>query len=342
MKRYFARIVVAIIFVATALPLAAESIRFAVVADTQGQGDNAVSEKGFSKIVKLVLEADPKVQFVVQVGDLVKGTQDGDQLIADFQLWREIAKPWYESDFLGLKVYLTPGNHDQYNAANCMQGWQEVFPELPDNGPENQKKMTYSFDFGECHFVVVNTSSPTAENHTVNTDWLSEDLANSDKPVTFVFGHEPAYPMGKNIAASLDAKPDERDRFWQIMADNGVQAYFCGHEHVYDHWIKDGVHQIISGSGGVQSNFFDSIHYLIVDVDEKNEVTVSVYNANINRLIERYSLADTRHVAHEKRPGLRDLIYPLADDLPCIWIILIPACLLALGFTGLTSDGKDL
>jgi predicted phosphodiesterase len=253
------------------------------------------------------------------------------QRLAAFELWRSIASSWYESNnFIGLKVYPVPGNHDQPFLTRYAETWQKAFSELPDNGPNDEKKMTYSFDLGSCHFAGVNTSAPSLfGDNAVNTNWLAKDLADTVQPVKIVFGHAPAYPSGRHIGDSLDIRPERRGLFWQTLVDNGVSVYFCGHEHVYDHWIKGGVHQIITGSGGVPANNYD---YLIVDVDDDNNVTVSVYNANDNSLMDQYDLADTTNVACEERPGQADTFYEFIDSLPCVLYLTVG---LFLGCTGL-------
>jgi len=131
----------------------------------------------------------------------------------------------------------------------------------------------------------------------VDMVWLANDLASTTKPIKIVVGHEPAYPMGMHAGGSLDALPDLRDQFWQILARNGVKAYFCGHEHTYDHWIKDNVHQIISGGGGGLGLPY---HYLIVEADE-NDVTVSLYAESDNRIRDQYKLSDTQAVPNGDR-----------------------------------------
>jgi hypothetical protein len=317
MKQLFIRIAnIVVIFLLASLPLSA-GVRFAVVGDTQaGFLDiTPVNDEVFSRIIQLVLESDPPVQFAVQCGDLINGTFEKEKQIEELEYWRSVAQPWYDSNFLDLKVYPTPGNHDQLNPSFSLETWQTVFPELPNNGPDDAKKMTYSFDIGSCHFIVVNTSSQKIMlEHTVDTDWLAEDLASSTQPVIFVFGHEPAYPVGRHLSSSLDARPEKRDLFWQLLSDYGVKAYFCGHEHVYDHWIKDGVHQIITGSGGAESDLYD---YLIVDVDDNNNVTVSVYNIDGNTLIDQFDLADTKDVPSDDRTSEDNFFYDIIDSLSC-------------------------
>lgn len=319
-----------------AADLSAQSLRFAVIGDTQGSDGPTISEENLGIIVERINAIDPPVQFVLQTGDLTSGGRDTQQQIKDFQRWREVVSPWYNNpDFLGLKVYPVPGNHDQKNMATHIDSWQAAFPELPDNGPWNEKKTTYSFDIGRCHFIAVNTSSPAwTRYHAVNLVWLAKDLAKSTQPVTFVYGHDPAFPVGRHIGASLDTRPDRRDAFWQMLSENNVKAYFCGHEHVYDHWMKDNVHQIITGSGGVPAEI---VNYLIVDVDETNNVSVSVYEAFTNTLIDQYDLADTQDVASEDRPGSKDIFYSFLDTFPCMMIAVV---LMGFGFAGFRLTGN--
>jgi len=300
-------------------PARSESIRFAVLGDSRGSEGRAINEEVFPQIVEEVGATDPPVRFVVFLGDLVSGSDYDQALVWQLLYWRKLARPWYDADMLGAKVYPVPGNHDQPNPLTYVAAWQEAFPELPDNGPDYEKKLTYSFDFGPCHLVAINTSSPIRL-HWADLDWLADDLSASDAPVKLVFGHEPAYPKGGHIGSSLDAYPARRDRFWQILVENGVRAYFCGHVHSYDHWIKDGVHQIISGGAGAPGNFF---HYLVVDAGER-DVTVSVYRHS-GDLHEQYKLSETENVAHEPR------ITEIVENDDQTWCSSIFACLIAAG-----------
>jgi hypothetical protein len=307
-------------------PVKAERVRFAVIGDSQGAEANATDEAALSKIVGDVLAADPPVQFVVVVGDLVSGVADPGAQLDAFKTWRQITAPWYQSNFFGLKVYVLPGNHDEVNALNYSRTWQEAFPELPTNGPEDDQQMTYSFDAGPCHLVAVNTSAPNLlRAHTVNINWLRTDLAKSNQPIKLVFGHEPAYKPEINVVASLDCQGPLRDEFWQLLSQDGVKAYFCGHIHGYDHWIKDNVHQIIAACR--------LGYYLIVEADE-TDVTVSKYDEPDNTLAETYKLSDTANVPHEDRTK-NDAPYWPYNSAPCNWATGALMVILFFGFSWL-------
>lgn len=278
--------------------LSAASVRFAIIGDSQSCTPGpALNEPILSLAVQNVLDADPPVQFVISTGDLVSGRGWPPTMIDMLKQWRQVVAPWYAADFFGLKVYPAPGNHDQSARLVYTTVWQQVFPELPDNGPPAQRKLTYSFDVGPVHIAIVNTSAPTLSgNHLIYLDWLARDLATSAQPVKFVAGHEPAYSVTGH--EGLNWNPASRDRFWAILAENNVQAYFCGHTHTYDHWIKDNVHQINAGSTG---GCADSFTYLIVDAAE-TDTTVSVYDVPTNQLLEQYSLSDTDNVSRTFLP----------------------------------------
>jgi hypothetical protein len=116
--------------------------------------------------------------------------------------------------------------------------------------------------------------------HTINYDWLASDLAATTADHIFVFGHEPAYPVGPHLGNSLDAYPAERDAFWQLLVDHEVDIYFAGHEHLYNHVVVEGVHQVISGTCGAPiytgygGEFY---HYVVVTVNGL-DVSVQVFD----------------------------------------------------------------
>jgi len=49
------------------------------------------------------------------------------------------------------------------------------------------------------------------------------------------------------VGDSLDIDPVMRDEFWAVLADNDVQAYFCGHTHHLSVVKNLGVYQIDTG-----------------------------------------------------------------------------------------------
>jgi hypothetical protein len=63
-----------------------------------------------------------------------------------------------------------------------------------------------------------------------------------------------------------------------LLVDHDVDAYFAGHEHLYNHVVVDGVHQVIAGTVGapIYAGYGgDFYHYALVTVDGL-DVSVSI------------------------------------------------------------------
>jgi predicted phosphodiesterase len=112
---------------------------------------------------------------------------------------------------------------------------------------------------------------------------LKADLKSTDKDHIFVFGHEPAFPQAdektgitSHYLESLDEYPQARDRFWQLLHDESVDAYFCGHSHNYSAVRIDDVWQIESGQAMGTRAAPSPGTFLIVTVQGET-VTIETY-----------------------------------------------------------------
>ncbi len=131
---------------------------------------------------------------------------------------------------------------DEYDNGNGLRTPLKDFTNQ--NGPIGTVETTYSWDYLNAHFVVLNQywNGGTAAGSDVATDgdvvpalrtWLADDLVANTQPYVFVFGHEPAFPYNRHVGNSLDAYPANRDAFWAVLEQYDVHAYVCGHTHVY-------------------------------------------------------------------------------------------------------------
>jgi hypothetical protein len=145
--------------------------------------------------------------------------------------------------------YPIMGNHE-FDEPEFMEWIRNAYYSLPyivNQGPAGCETTTYSWDYGNAHFVALNQYydgvSDTVKGGDIVDElyyWLEADLDASTKPAVFVFGHEPAYPQFRHVGDSLDQYPAHRDRFWKLLNDVQVMAYFCGHTHVYSAKQVDG------------------------------------------------------------------------------------------------------
>jgi len=94
-----------------------------------------------------------------------------------------------------------------------------------------------------------------------------------------VFAHEPAFPYTRHVGDFLDAHPENRDAFWQLLEDYGVEAFIVGHTHYFSKHQGDKDHvgevwQIDVGNAG--NDMGDGLTFLDV-VLLHGEVRYDVY-----------------------------------------------------------------
>jgi hypothetical protein len=195
---------------------------------------------------------------VVFTGDLVLGlTSDLVELRSQLDSWIDV----YRNSDLGrvrkIRLIAMPGNHEslvgdkgsQVSNPGAEGVWLDAMQAFiagnngpPAGGPDNlatdQSELTYSFDFRDSHFVLLNTD-PFGAVATVPINWIHQDLASAaDDPHlkhVFVMGHKPAFtPPDASSEQSLDSNPTLRNQFWDELNSDGVGYYLVAHAHVWD------------------------------------------------------------------------------------------------------------
>ncbi len=191
--------------------------------------------------------------FMVSVGDVLPATDTRwtiDVVLGEDYLWYPIIG---NHDF-GVEdlSFLQNYDYDQNGSAE---------PNIVNWGPEPCPHTTYSFDIQNTHLVALNVycneQGPGGIDGSISDtiyEWLVDDLAATEKPHIFVFGHEPAFPQPdaqtgdlRHVYDSLDQYPEARDRFWSLLVEHGVVAYINGHTHGFSAVPIDGVWQLDAG-----------------------------------------------------------------------------------------------
>ena len=167
------------------------------------------------------------------------------------------------------------------------------------NPPSDQTKLSYSFDVGISHFVVINTD-PVGNDGNAPTNWLSKDL--SDAKIRgaknfFVFGHKPAfyYSFGNPPSTSAPYLSNQ-DAFWNVITDYEA-TYFCGHEHIYNvnnFLAPNGksAYQVLVGAGGSPFDAASGTSGLALNDRMYSWATVKIFKSG-KVVMETYGFDDT-------------------------------------------------
>ena len=129
---------------------------------------------------------------------------------------------------------LATGNHEGWNALT------RAFTQGPT--PEGESNGYYSFDYGDAHFLILNTEIGYSEGGD-QWNFAAADLAATDKPWKIVAFHVSAYCAGGHGEdAGMVAMTSD------IFEPNGVDMVLTGHSHFYQHNLVNDIHHMVIGS----------------------------------------------------------------------------------------------
>lgn len=275
-------------------------------------------ERSFTEIAAL----RPRPKFVVFTGDLVLGlSPDLHELRHQLDSWIDV----YRNSALGqdrrIRLIAMPGNHEslvgEKGSQVSLPGAEEVWLSsmqafiAGDNGPPaggadnlktDQSMLTYSFDFRDSHFILLNTD-PFGAVGTVPINWIHGDLAAAaDDPHMkhiFVMGHKQAFtPPDAASEQALDSNPALRDQFWDELNYYGVGYYLVAHAHVWNFsqpesplsMLRHTV-QIVAGNGGTKldplwaaSGEDPYFGFTLVQVLKNGKVIVKSYGRDFDQM----------------------------------------------------------
>jgi len=172
-----------------------------------------------------------KALLVINTGDLV---ESGPQLF-EWNLFFETGHLLFSTTAL-LPVL---GNHE-HNTEYYYQAFM-----CPKKGGGDFFKQWYSYDIGPVHFIALDSDIQEGTGlDEIQTEWLENDLKNTDKPYIIVSFHHPFFSNVKDRGQQF------REKWHNLFVKYKVSAVFNGHIHHYERFLKDGVMYITTGGGG--------------------------------------------------------------------------------------------
>lgn len=200
--------------------------RFVIYGDTRTRHD--VHRKVIEALVKNGIP-----DFVVHTGDQVEDGYNASLWPIFFDAEKELLRQ--------TMFFPSLGNHER-NSSYYFELLQQTKP-------------YYSFDWGNAHFTVLNTDvgnmSPSPKERQAmwaeEVRWLEQDLQEHQNATwRFIVGHHP--PM--SAVSRRQTGNEHMGALIPMFEKYKVQALFFGHDHTYQHYLKEGIHYFISGGGG--------------------------------------------------------------------------------------------
>jgi len=233
------------------VPGTAANTRVWVIGDSGTANNEARAVRDAYK----VWSASQAANFMLMLGDNAynDGT-DAEYQNAVFNTYPELLRQ--------LPVWPTLGNHDGHSADSATQSgpYYEIF-DLPTSaeagGLASGTEAYYAFDYGNIHFVVLDSYETDRSVGGTMLQWLESDLATNDKPWVIAFFHHPPYTKGSHNSDSEGRLIDMRQNALPILEAWGVDLVLGGHSHTYERsFLLDG-HYGLSGTLDISGNILD-------------------------------------------------------------------------------------
>lgn len=207
---------------------------FIDVADTQAKSEEEaiLSSKTLKKAVETVSDA----AFIVHNGDIV------DTGINELQ-WDWLLNHSAET-LMNTTIAPVAGNHEEDKEA-----FSEHFNLKEEAGTDTKTGVYYSFDYGNAHFIMLNTNEDSKEFNNFSNEqiqWMKEDAKKARKNGSkwiIVTIHKGPYTTSNHATdADIMGENGVRTKIVPILNEIGADLVFQGHDHIYarSKVIKDG------------------------------------------------------------------------------------------------------
>jgi 3',5'-cyclic AMP phosphodiesterase CpdA len=246
-------------------------------------GDNRTRHDVHRRVIAEVMKHGIP-DFVLQTGDMVENGNDSSQWPVFFDI---------EKDLLRQTAFFPAlGNHERNT-----HYFKDIF---------QLASTHYSFDWGNGHFAVIDSDlenvTPAVRNEfwAEESRWLEEDLQTHQKAgYRFVMAHHPpftavSYRQGNNPHMTALTTMFEKYH---------VSAGFFGHDHNYQHYLKNGIHYVTTGGGGAPlydvNKPPDGITQKVVSIENFVNVAVNGKTAHLQaiaidgRVLDEFDIASS-------------------------------------------------
>lgn len=233
-------------------------MRFIIWGDSKGK-ENGINKKVLTCIMNRISKLDPKPDFMVMLGDTVKGSLNEELFNNQLIDLNNIINKYTPE----IKLLPVIGNHE-VNIMPEDDHFEKIVSNFycqlnPTSSLKNYNNTVYFKDFNNIRIIVLNSHHPN-EIHQICASQLSwlENITSDCNKKKLLFVHSPLFPTGAHIGHCLDQYPEKRNTLLKTLEKCNIDIVFCGHEHNYSRRIiktnydnsNTGIYQIITGGVG--------------------------------------------------------------------------------------------
>ncbi len=136
-------------------------------------------------------------------------------------------------------LWPTLGNHDGHTADSATESgpYYSIFSlprQAEAGGIASGTEAYYSFDFGNLHFVCLDSYETSRAVGSAMLTWLEDDLAATSADWTIAFWHHPPYSKGSHDSDTDGGMSEMRANVLPILESYGVDLVLTGHSHSYE------------------------------------------------------------------------------------------------------------
>ncbi len=160
----------------------------------------------------------------------------------------------YPSVLRQTPLWSTIGNHDTAQSTNPPSSlpYFQMFT-LPANaeagGVASGTEKYYSFNYGNIHFICLDSMTSSRATTGAMITWMKNDLAQNIQPWVVAFWHHPPYTKGSHDSDTEAQLAEMRTNVLPILESWGVDLVLSGHSHSYERSF------LIDGHYGTSSTF---------------------------------------------------------------------------------------
>ena len=232
----------------TSAPIAGDPVPFRVwIVGDSGTGDSVQA-----RVRDAAYREDAMRPFdvFVHVGDMAYASGSTSQFDDNF------FAP-YEAVLRRTPVFPAIGNHEGTLSDSASQSgpYYEAYVVPTDGragGVASGTEAYYAYDWGDVHFVVLDShESPRAVDGAM-LRWLDADLASTSATWIVCYFHHPPYTDGTHDSDTESQLVDMRENALPILEAHGVDLVIAGHSHIYERsYLLHGAYETPTTTSGI-------------------------------------------------------------------------------------------